>query len=143
MMKDISNLPPTVLPMMPPSEMVFHVDYVFKSTVHPNDKELRHYIMTTSADMNDQKEWTEKTIRTREKLRKLQNQIFLSLPNYHGKLSPIDIVSYMVDSVKVSEFLGKIIVTMLSPKGVEWCNAILNELKDLEHDESIYGSESD
>jgi hypothetical protein len=34
----------------------------------------------------------------------------------------------MVDSVKVSEFLGKIIVTMLSPEGVEWCNQMWEEL---------------
>lgn len=126
---DPSNLPPPVVtPMGPPSGVIFHMDYVYKSGAHPNDKELRHYITTITASTVDQKEWTAKTIRTREKLEKLQKQIWRELPNYHGKLSPMEIVSYMVDSVIVSEFLGKIIVTMLSPEGVEWCNQMWEEL---------------
>jgi GTP cyclohydrolase III len=85
--------------------------------------------MMTEAYLYDQKEWTEKTIRTREKLEKLQERIWKDLPNYHGKLSPMEIVSYMVDSVKVSEILGKITVTMLSPKGVEWCNEMWEKVE--------------
>lgn len=128
-MFDPSKLPPPVVtPMMPPSGPIPYMDYVYKNTAHPNDKELRPYTMTTEAYLYEQKEWTEKTIRTREKLEKLQERIRTDLPNYHGKLSPIEIVSYMVDSVMVSEFIGKIIVTMLSPEGVEWCNQMWEEL---------------
>ena len=128
-MFDPSNLPPPVVtPMMKPSGMIPYTDYVYKNTAHPNDKELRPYTMTITAHIDKQKEWTEKTIRTREKLEKLQKQIWRDLPNYDGEISPMEIVSYMVDSVKVSEFLGKIIVTMLSPEGVEWCNQMWEEL---------------
>jgi hypothetical protein len=126
---DASKLPPPVVtPMMPPSGPIPYMDYVYKNTAHPNDKELRLYTMTTEAYLYEQKQWTEKTIRTREKLEKLQERIWKDLPNYYGEISPMEIVSYMVDSVKVSEFLGKIIVTMLSPEGVEWCNQMWEEL---------------
>jgi hypothetical protein len=128
-MFDPSNRPPPVVtPMMPPSGPIPYLDYVYKNGAHPNDKELRHYTMTTEAYLYEQKEWTEKTIRTREKLEKLQERIWKDLPNYYGEISPMEIVSYMVDSVKVSEFIGKIIVTMLSPEGVEWCNQMWEEL---------------
>ena len=122
--------PPVVTPMMPPSGInpIPYLDYVYKNTAHPNDKELRPYTMTTEAYLYEQKEWTEKTIRTREKLEKLQKKIWRDLPNYDGEISPMEIVSYMVDSVMVSEFIGKIIVTMLSPEGVEWCNQMWEEL---------------
>ena len=122
------SVPPIVTPMMKPSGMIPYMDYVYKNTAHPNDKELRPYTMTTESYLYEQKEWTEKTIRTREKLEKLQERIRTDLPNYHGKLSPIEIVSYMVDSVMVSEFIGKIIVTMLSPIGIDWCNQMWEEL---------------
>lgn len=121
-----SNLPPPVVtPMMPPSGMKIPYDnYVYKS------KELlTPYIMTTMVHLDKQKEWTEKTIKTREKLEKLQERIWKDLPNYYGEISPMEIVSYMVDFVKVSEFsVYKIGVTMLSPKGVDWCNGMWKKL---------------
>lgn len=129
---DASKLPPPVVtPMMPPSGPIPYMDYVYKNTAHPNDKELRPYTMTTEAYLYEQKEWTEKTIRTREKLEKLQERIWKDLPNYYGEISPMEIVSYMVDSVKVSEFPGygyRIGVTMLSPKGIDWCNEMWEKL---------------
>ena len=129
---DPSKLPPPVVtPMGPPSGIIFHTDYVYKNGAHPNDKELRPYTMTIDTHIDKQKEWTEKTIRTREKLEKLQERIWKDLPNYYGEISPMEIVSYLIDSVKVSEFPGygyKIGVTMLSPKGIDWCNEMWEEL---------------
>lgn len=129
---DPSKLPPpTVIPMMPPSGPIPYLDYEYKNGAHPNDKELRPYVMTIETHIDEQKEWTEKTIRTREKLEKLQERICGDLPNYHGKLSPMEIVSYMVDSVKVSEIPAdpyRIMVTMLSPKGIDWCNGMWEDL---------------
>ena len=85
-MFDPSKLPPPVVtPMMPPSGPIPYMDYVYKNTAHPNDKELRPYTMTTEAYLYEQKEWTEKTIRTREKLEKLQKKIWRDLPNYHER----------------------------------------------------------
>ena len=131
---DPSKLPPlVVMPMMPPSGInpIPYLDYVYKNGAHPNDKELRSYIMSIDAFVDTQKEWTEKTIRTRKKLEKLQERIWKDLPNYDGEISPMEIVSYMIDSVKVSEFFGhRIGVTMLSPKGIDWCNEMWEKLDE-------------
>lgn len=124
-MKGISNLlPPTPMTMMP-SGMVFYMDYVYHSTYREEQKELDSYITESVVDFFEQKKWTEKTIRTREKLEKLEKSILDNTPVYGG-IPPTRIVGHMLSSVKVDESsLGLVIrVTMLSPKGVEWCNEI-------------------
>ena len=122
---DPSNLPPpTLAPPMKPSGMVFHMDYVYHSTgLSEVQKELNSYITERIVSIAEQKKWTEKTIRTRRKLEKLEKFISDNIPVYEG-IPPMEIVGHMLSSVKVDEsLLGLVIsVTMLSPKGVEWCN---------------------
>ena len=122
---DPSKLPPpTLAPPMKPSGMVFHMDYVYHSTgLSEVQEELNSYIMERIVSIAEQKKWTEKTIRTRRKLEKLEKSILDNTPVYEG-IPPMEIVGHMLSSVKVDEsLLGLVIsVTMLSPKGVEWCN---------------------
>ncbi len=130
----LSNLPPpTVLPMMKPSGMVFHMDYVYQNTntgLSEVQKELNSYITERIVSIAEQKKWTEKTIRTREKLEKLEKSILDNTPVYEG-IPPTGIVGHMLSSVKVDEsLLGLVIcVRMLSPKGVEWCNEMWEKVK--------------
>ena len=123
----LSNLPPpTVTPMQQPSGIVFHLDYAYHNTntgLSEVQKELNSYITERIVSIAEQKKWTEKTIRTRRKLEKLEKFISDNIPVYEG-IPPMEIVGHMLSSVKVDEsLLGLVIsVTMLSPKGVEWCN---------------------
>lgn len=134
-MKDISNLPPpTVLPPMKPSGMVFHVDYDYHNTntgLWELQKELNSYITESIVSIADQKKWTEKTIRTREKLEKLEKSIWDNIPVYEG-IPPTGIIGHMLSSVKVDEsLLGLVIcVRMLSPKGVDWCNQMWEKVRE-------------
>ena len=131
-MKGISNLPPpTVIPMQQPSGIVFYMDYVYHSTgVSEVQKELNSYIMERIFDITEQKKWTEKTIRTRKKLEKLEKFILDNTPFYEG-IPPMGIVGHMVSSVQVDELpLSSCIrVRMLSPKGVEWCNGMWEKVR--------------
>lgn len=130
---DPSNLPPpTLAPPMKPSGMIFHMDYVYHSTgVSELQKELNSYITERILSIADQKKWTEKTIRTREKLEKLQKSILDNTPVYEG-IPPTGIVGHMLSSVKVDESPLKyfIRVSMLSPKGVEWCNQMWEKVRE-------------
>lgn len=94
---------------------------------------LRPYITQHTCDNAKRKEWTEKAIRTREKLVQLEEQVRIVKPsNCDGMVSPIKIISYMVDAVGVSEMISVsnwISVTMLSPKGVDWCNKMWEKVK--------------
>ena len=143
-MKSISNLPPpTVKPMRGPSGLVFHMDYVYHSTYGEDKEFLNSYTMVWFTHIQEQKEWTEKTIRTREKLEKLQKVVrdkwlYPGAPknlyedHYDGNLSPMRIIEWMIDSVKVDEThpdSAVIRVRMLSPKGVEWCNGMWEKVK--------------
>jgi len=140
----LSNLPPpTLAPPMKPSGMVFHMDYVYHSTYAEDKEFLNSYITKFVVDRFDQKEWTEKTIRTREKLERLQKVVrdrwlYPGAPknlyedNYEGNLSPMRIIEWMIDSVKVDEPRNGqyyCTVRMLSPKGVEWCNGMWEKVK--------------
>lgn len=143
-MKSISNLPPpTLAPPMKPSGMVFHMDYVYHSTYAEDMEFLNLYITECVVDLFEQKEWTEKTIRTREKLEKLEKAVSnkwlypgdpkgLYEEHYEGNLSPMRIIDWMIDSVKVDEVVEeglRIRVKMLSPKGVEWCNKMWDKVR--------------
>ena len=131
---DPSNLPPpTVKPMQGPSGIVFYMDYVYHNTgVSEVQKELNSYITERILSIADQKKWTEKTIRTREKLEKLQKFILDNTPVYEG-IPPTGIVGHMLSSVKVDESPLKyfIRVSMLSPKGVEWCNQMWEKVREV------------
>ena len=140
----LSNLPPpTVKPMQGPSGLVFHMDYVYHSTYAEDKEFLNSYTMVWFTHIQEQKEWTEKTIRTREKLEKLQKVVrhkwlYPGAPknlyeeHYEGNLSPMRIIEWMIDSIKVDEThpdSSVIRVRMLSPKGVEWCNEMWDKVK--------------
>lgn len=140
----LSNLPPpTVKPMQGPSGMVFHMDYVYHSTWAEDKEFLNLYITECVVDFFEQAEWTEKTIRTREKLERLQKVVrhkwlYPGAPknlyedNYEGDLSPMRIIDWMINSVQVDEFVEtglQIRVRMLSQKGVEWCNRMWEKVK--------------
>ena len=140
----LSNLPPpTVKPMQGPSGMVFHMDYVYHSTWAEDKEFLNLYITECVVDFFEQAEWTEKTIRTRKKLEKLEKAVrhkwlYPGAPknlyeeHYEGNLSPMCIIEWMIDSVKVDEVVEEglhIRVRMLSPKGVEWCNGMWEKVK--------------
>lgn len=132
-MKGISNLPPpTVKPMQQPSGIVFYMDYVYHSTgVSEVQKELNSYIMERIFAITEQKKWTEKTIRTREKLEKLEKFILDNTPFYEG-IPPTGIIGHLLSSVQVDEsspWGSSIRVRMLSPKGVEWCNEMWEKVK--------------
>ena len=132
-MKGISNLPPpTVKPMQQPSGIVFYMDYVYHSTgVSEVQKELNSYIMERIFDITEQKKWTEKTIRTRKKLEKLEKFILDNTPFYEG-IPPTGIIGHLLSSVQVDEsspWGSSIRVRMLSPKGVEWCNEMWEKVK--------------
>lgn len=144
MMKRISNLPPpTLAPAMKPSGMVIHMDYVYHSLSKDQVMELNSYITEFVVDFFEQKKWTEKTIRTREKLEKLEKSVshkwlYPGVPtnlyedNYEGDLSPMRIIGWMINSVNVAEVVGYgslIRVRMLSQKGVEWCNKMWEKVK--------------
>lgn len=132
-MFDPSNLPPPVVtPMMPPSGMVFHVDYDYHNTntgLSEVQKELNSYITERIVGITEQKKWTEKTIRTREKLEKLEKSILDNTPVYEG-IPPMGIVGHLLSSVQVDESPLKyfIRVRMLSREGVEWCNQMWEKL---------------
>ena len=132
---DPSKLPPpAVIPMMPPSETIPYLDYVYQNTntgLSELQKELDSYITERILSIADQKKWTEKTIRTREKLEKLQKSILDNTPVYEG-IPPTGIVGHMLSSVKVDESPLKyfIRVSMLSPKGVEWCNQMWEKVRE-------------
>lgn len=144
-MKGISNLPPpTVKPMQQPSGLVFYMDYVYRSTYAEDKEFLNLYITECVVDLFEQKEWTGKTIRTREKLEKLEKAVrekwlYPGAPkdlyeeHYEGNLSPMRIIEWMIDSVKVDEThpdSSVIRVRMLSPKGVEWCNEMWEKVRE-------------
>ena len=77
-----------------------------------------------------QKEWTEKTIRTREKLEKLEKFISDKAPDYEG-IPPIEIIKHLLTSVKVDETPdGYLRVRTLSQKGVEWCNEMWEKVRE-------------
>lgn len=137
----LSNLPPLNLapaPLKQPSGPVFYMDYVYHSTYAEDKEFLNSYIAECVVDFFEQAEWTEKTIKTREKLEKLKKSVSnkwlypgapknLYEDNYEGDLSPMRIIDWMLYSVKVDEVVEEglqICVKMLSPKGVEWCNEI-------------------
>lgn len=94
-------------------------------------KELNSYITKFVVDRFDQKEWTGKMIRTREKLEKLENLIWDKKPNYEG-IPPMEIMKHLLSSVKVDEPRNGqyyFTVRMLSQKGVEWCNRMWEKVK--------------
>ena len=130
---DPSNLPPpTVIPMQQPSGIVFYMDYVYHSTgVSEVQKELNSYITERIVGITEQGKWTEKTIRTREKLEKLEKFILDNTPFYEG-IPPAGIVGHMLSSVKVDESPLRyfIRVRMLSPKGVDWCNQMWEKVRE-------------
>lgn len=110
---------------------------------HPLDKWIEENLIETTTGLKElQLRWTKKTMDTRRKLGSLRHKI-----NVARRLSKFDelgdkyyIVDSLVKKVQVDEVSGQayphipdgISMTMLSPKGVEWCNAVLDELKDLE-----------
>ena len=140
----LSNLPPpTVKPMQQPSGPVFYMDYVYHSTYAEDKEFLNSYITECVVDLFEQKEWTGKTIRTREKLERLQKAVrhkwlYPGAPknlyedHYDGNLSPMRIIEWMIDSVQVDKVVEeglRIRVRMLSQKGVEWCNKMWEKVK--------------
>lgn len=112
-----------------------------KEYTHDIDKWIEENLIETTTGRKElQLRWTKKTMDTRRKLGSLRHKI-----NVAKHLSKFDefgdkyyIVDFLVKKVQVDEVSDNpyspygLSMTMLSPKGVEWCNAVLNELKDLE-----------
>ena len=122
-MKGISNLPP-----IKPSSALGRNDM---KILEKQQKELDSYITEFVVDRFDQKEWSKKTIKTREKLEKLESLILDKKPNYEG-IPPMEIMNHLLSSVKVDEPIGGryyIRVRTLSQKGVNWCNKMWKRVK--------------
>lgn len=93
-------------------------------------EELNSCITEFFVQSFDQNEWTEKTIRTRRKVRKLGYKIMDKTgrrpPLYVPESEEIKIIRYLVSSIRVDEMADSSIirVRMLSQKGVDWCNGM-------------------
>lgn len=93
-------------------------------------KELNSYTMLWFTVLSEQKEWTEKSIRTRGKLEKLEKLIRNTGLSFEGKVTTIGLIEHLLSSVQVNETPdGYLRVRVLSQKGVEWCNKMWNKLK--------------